>query len=106
MANVLTIGLGRLIGQERYFRLRYEDFIEDPDDALQKIGDFCGFDTSKINCSKEIPVTHYVDGNRIRLQKTVRLDTSQPQINANLKWYQRALFYLLAGWLEKFLGYL
>jgi hypothetical protein len=108
--NIWVPLLGRLLGPGRYMLLRYEDFIEQPAEALQAIGEFCGFDASvlieRLNHGDYFEVGHRVGGNRVRLQGKLRLERRAKRKHGDrLKVYQRAMFACLGGWLQYLYGY-
>jgi len=93
---------------DRRLRLRYEDFVADPRAALGRIGAWIGEDLSGLltaeGATREAPVRHTSGGNRVRLQKEIR-------IRGDLGWTEhlprtdRALFWLMAGWMARGYGY-
>jgi hypothetical protein len=94
---------------ERRQRIRYEDFATDPRATLARIGAWLGEDLSTLVTSdhalqQPVPVRHTVRGNRVRMLKEIK-------IRADFAWREhlpgrdRALFWLLAGWLAARYGY-
>ena len=94
---------------ERRMRLRYEDFVTDPDAALARLGAFVGEDLSGLLTPERAlrqpaPPRHTPGGNRVRLQKDV-------QVRQDFGWREqlpaedRALFWRWAGWLARRYGY-
>lgn len=65
--------------KDRYLRIKYEDFTEDPESTLKEIGQFLNVDfqgeISKLNEECELPIMHQISGNRLRSQKRIRLRT-------------------------------
>jgi hypothetical protein len=109
-ANLWPSILGRSLGPERYLRLRFEDFLAEPESSLEKIGRFCGFDPreiiERIKRDDSFPVGHMTGGNRIRLEEKIRLTQGRPQCRGErLRQRDRRLFTLLGGWLNRFYGY-
>lgn len=110
ITNIWVPLLGRLIGSDRYMLLRYEDFIEDPAAALQTIGQFCGFDAAvlieRINRDDDFHVGHTVGGNRVRLQRKVKLKRGvKRKCGGRLKLHHRVLFGCWGEWLRLLYGY-
>lgn len=109
-ANVLTTLLGHMLGQNRYIRVRYEEFVKDPYYVITKIGHFVGFDcanlTHMLDEQAYFSVGHQVGGNRVRHQGKIQLKNNVSNRHRNvLKYYQRAIFFLLGGWLQIKYGY-
>ncbi len=84
--------------------LRYEDLVDNPEKELEKILETIGlsFEKGMLNFSKV--EQHQIAGNRLRLRKDreIKKDLSWKE---NLSWFDLFLFYLFAGFLNKFYGY-
>lgn len=111
-ANAGAMMLGKKLGKGRYLRLRYEDFVENPEPAIRRIGRFAGFDSGelveKIRAEEFFHVGHMVGGNRVRLNKYVKLkkpDRKKQRKNSLLRAGQRLVFLILCGRLQQYYGY-
>jgi hypothetical protein len=88
-----------LNSQESYCRVKYENFVENPENSLAKIGDFLGVDfAAQINMLKleqKVPLGHQLDGNRLRKKEKIIL---QPDLEwkSKLGFEYRLLFWLFA----------
>jgi hypothetical protein len=91
-----------------YIRIRYEDFVSQPREVLRKLGEFLGADfeaqAEMLEKGLPIPLTHQIQGNRMRSQKriTLRLDD---EWRAKLRWHHRTLFWLTSWPLAILYGY-
>ncbi|HZS34181.1 MAG TPA: sulfotransferase [Methylomirabilota bacterium] len=111
--NLWVSLLGRLVGPERYRRMRYEDFLADPATSLRTIGAFLRVDVeelvTRVQRADEFVVSHVVGGNRLRMQRAVRLwhpaAAAAPGSAPALLERDRRRFLALAGWLEHRYGY-
>jgi hypothetical protein len=108
--NVWTSLLGRFLSEHRYMLLFYEDLVADPATALQKIGQFCGFDPleliARINRNDDFQVGHRVGGNRVRLQSKIKfLRGSNQYYGDTLKLSHRLVFGFTGEWLNRCYGY-
>jgi len=107
-ANLQSAFVFSRLPPDRRMRLRYEDFVMDPRAVLARIGAWLGEDLSGLltadGVTRATPVRHTSGGNRVRLQKEIR-------VRGDLGWTEhlprgdRALFWLLAGWLARGYGY-
>ncbi|MHA1273459.1 MAG: sulfotransferase domain-containing protein [Promethearchaeota archaeon] len=82
-----------------YFRLRYEDFLKEPEKYLKELGNFLDIDFSPqikmINREEIIPLSHQIAGNRIRSQVNLRLNGKNKEVwKKKLSWQYRLLFWL------------
>lgn len=110
VANVRTAQLKAALPPDRYLLLRYEDFIDQPAAALDRIGRFCNLDLAPLSAAIEqeqsFVVGHMVGGNRLRLQGQVQLRRGRGMSDPRrLKLHQHVLFHLIGGWLERHYGY-
>ncbi len=109
-ANLAAAAAGRVVGPERYLRVRYEDLVTDPEGTLAAIGDRFDVDLQpvmrRIRADDAFDVGHQVSGNRLRFQDEVRVRRGAPTAaGASLSPGQRALFTLLGGALNRRYGY-
>jgi hypothetical protein len=88
--------------------IRYEDFVEQPQETLGRIGRISDIDFSSIATDllheKEMTVGHMIAGNRVRLSGTIRL---RPDYDwkAQLSPSDRRTFWFLASPLARRYGY-
>ena len=109
MLNLGAERLKNIVGPQRYLRLRYEDFVRDPESALRRIGEMVeGLDLAPIG--KAIhggaaarPV-HQIAGNRLRMNETIRLSMDEAW-RADMPSKSRRDFSRLCGWLLQRYGY-
>lgn len=109
-ANAIVTILTRYLPSGRYLRIRYEDFIDEPQSTLSKVAAFTGFDLvpvqQRIASQDHFEIGHIVAGNRLRFQQRVQLRTaSVEKQRTQLTGRVRALFWLLGGWLQHYYGY-
>lgn len=112
LANSIAWGLGRALGRGRYLRVKFEDLLRAPEETLREIGDFMGVSLDsvvrKINHDEPVEVGHNVGGNRVRLNRTIRLQRDKapnPRPWTQLDRYHRMLFATSGQWLNLALGY-
>lgn len=98
-----ALQLGALIGDDRYFRFRWEDFCAAPEPVLDQICRFLGVEPVSLvaRVNNEI---HHVIGNRMRLQP-VRPIRSDEKWQEALKPTQRLAAERCAGQLNRSFGY-
>lgn len=98
-----ALRLGALVGEDRYFRFRWEDFCAAPEPVLDRICEFLGVEpvdlVSRVNAE-----THHVIGNDIRL-RPVRPIRSDEAWREALEPSQRLAAERYAGELSRSLGY-
>jgi hypothetical protein len=108
-ANLQSAFVFAHLRPERRLRLRYEEFVSDPQTALARLGAFVGEDLSGLLTPERAirqpaPQRHTPGGNRVRLQKEV-------QVRQDFGWMDqlpaadRAFFWRWAGWLARRYGY-
>ena len=108
VANMVSAWLRRYLPRERSVRLRYEDFITQPEIELERIGRLVDLDFSPLAASviagEPMQVGHTIAGNRLRMAGSVRL---QPDLEwtEKLTAGERAKCWLLSGWLMSAYGY-
>jgi hypothetical protein len=108
-ANLQSAFVYAHVRPERRMRLRYEDFVTDPEAALARIGALVGEDLSGLltpdrAIRQPAPARHTPGGNRVRLLREV-------QVRKDFGWMEqlpaadRAFFWRWAGWLAHHYGY-
>jgi len=112
LANGIAWGLGRALGRGRYLRVKFEDLLRSPEETLREIGDFMGVSLDpvvrKIDRDEPVEVGHNVGGNRVRFNRTIRLQRDKapnPRPWTQLDRYHRILFATGGQWLNLALGY-
>ncbi len=106
--NLFCGWVKRRLPAERTMRLRYEDLVAKPRESLSRIADWIGLDFGQlmpgIDAGQELHKGHTVAGNRLRMQKRLRL-------KADIEWQRklpsrdRLIIWAGAGWLMKAYGY-
>ena len=98
-ANTIALVTPGLSLRSRVLRVRYEDLVERPDEALGRIGAFLGADLSevrrKVRGGESFPVGHNTGGNRMRQGGAVKLRVDR-EWERRLPAVERAAFWLLA----------
>jgi hypothetical protein len=107
-ANLLIAALlGRRKG--RYLRLRYEDFLADPEAALDRVGPFLGVELSAVGqevaAGRPIPVGHIVAGNRLRQDGAIVVRRTPSSNGQKLRPGERRTFSWIAGPAAHIFGY-
>ena len=109
LANSIAQRLGRKIPEKNYIQIKYEDLVAQPETVLKRIEGFLEVDLSEAitRIQKESPFhpKHNVGGNRLRLEKEIKLKKSYSAKKISLSAYHRLIFNLIAGRLHKKLGY-
>jgi hypothetical protein len=98
-----ALRLASLVGEDRYFRLRWEDFCVRPDESLDRICRFLGAEPTELIAGvNERP--HHVIGNRMRLNPvgSIRSDESWPGAMTS---QQLATCERVAGRMNRLFGY-
>lgn len=107
--NLLSELLSRRLKPGRAARVRYEDFVEEPRPALEKVGRTVGLDLSglaeKIASGDAFEVGHNIGGNRVRMTESIRLRPNAGEWRGTLSPREETLTWLLAGWLVRRYGY-
>jgi hypothetical protein len=95
--------------RSRYLRLRHEDFVQDPEAALQRLERFLGISlatpAAMLRDGFAFPVVHVPTGNRIRLAGEVRFRRDPTRRSSALPPDQSRAFWGVAGALARFYGY-
>jgi hypothetical protein len=109
LANSIAQRLGSLVPQKRFIQIKYEDLLNSPEITLQRIGGFLNIDISElitlIKNKTLLHPDHNVGGNRLRLEKEITFNTSYNSKKVELALYQRLIFKLIGGRLNKRFGY-
>jgi hypothetical protein len=98
------------LGKKRYLRVRYEDFLDHPEQELSRIGEFIDVEVddlvARLRRGERFEVDHMVGGNRVRFERAVAV-TRSPAAGAQgtLDRRHRLLFALLGRWLNVRYGY-
>ncbi|SIR46648.1 sulfotransferase family protein [Halanaerobium kushneri] len=78
-----------------YIRVKYEDFVENPDKSLSRISKYLDVDLSEqinmLKKQKEIPLGHQLAGNRLRNKKKIIL-RNDDEWKEKLNLYNRLVF--------------
>lgn len=93
---------------DNYCRIRYENFVAHPDQALHKLGRFLNIDFAPqirmIENQKNIPLSHQISGNRLRSQRKLTLKEDM-QWKKSLRLRHRLLFWVFNWPLALYYGY-
>ncbi|HEU4641452.1 MAG TPA: sulfotransferase [Gemmatimonadaceae bacterium] len=108
--NLFAASMRRVVGDDHYMLLRYEDFMADPSGALLRIGDFIRMDMGELIDRVErrgaFEVGHMVAGNRVRFQRLIRLRGPDAEHQEELlRRGHRVLFSAIGGRLNRHFGY-
>ncbi|MDZ7627735.1 MAG: sulfotransferase [Parvularculaceae bacterium] len=102
MVNLAAEGLRRVVGMERYLRVRYEDFVAEPLPVMTKIGEMIGVDLTasgaQLAAGEGMRAGHQIAGNRLRLNPSIKLEVDQSW-RSEMPAAKRRLFETSSGWL-------
>lgn len=105
--NVLSLIIC-LVRRKQSVRMRYEDFVAEPQAQLERIGRVCGLDYSAtaqaLLAGESLKVEHPIAGNRMRMKGSVTLKPDW-EWRERLPARDRAVCWLCAGWLLLAFGY-
>ncbi len=106
--NALSeVSTGRVFKVKKHF-VRYEDFVEDTEGTLKKIGDFTGIDfhyvEQAIHAGEALSVGHTIAGNRVRMTGVIRLNPDYGWVKL-LPQKDKRIFWSIAGFLAAKYGY-
>ncbi len=97
------------LGPERTMRLRYEDFVEDPEGALERIGSLLGLDLAGVadaaSSGRPMRAGHNVGGNRTKKSGIITLRPDAQEWRGALSAREQRLTWALIGWLMRRYGY-
>lgn len=107
IANCLAWALGMSLGEDRYFRVHFEDLLSKPKSVLSNIEAFAGIDLSsimeKVAARQSFSIGHNVGGNRLRHKKRLRLRLKRKEDRrpwSQLGLYHKVLFGIFGQWLN------
>lgn len=107
-SNLVSEALGRVVGRERYVRVRYEDLMRDPPAALASLEGVVGHRLASVGeraaRGEAFSTGHTIAGNRVRMEGEVRL-RSRGSWRDGLEDRDRRLFRFLAGPIMRRYGY-
>lgn len=108
VVNIAAEMLRWKVGRANYLRLRYEDFVVDPVGAMEKISDMTGVDLTEIGCrlqaGEPIQPAHQIAGNRLRMNKSIRL-AHEENWRSKMPAGMQTAFNGMSGWLLRRYGY-
>ena len=82
-----------------YIRIKYEDFVKNPENSLNRIAKYIDIDLSEqinmLKKQKEIPLGHQLAGNRLRKKKKIILKNDDAW-KEKLTFYNRLIFSLFS----------
>lgn len=94
---------------DRTCRVRYEDLLVNPEQALQLIQSVCGVDLTSVIAAalNETPldVGHTIAGNRLRMKKVVAFKRKMIHAPKRISRIDTLSYSVLAHWLGAFYGY-
>ena len=97
------------LGPDRAMRLRYEDFVADPEGALGRIGSLIGLDLGDLaraaSSGEPMHAGHNVGGNRTKKSGTITLRPDEQEWRGALSPKEQRLSWALMGWLMRRYGY-
>jgi hypothetical protein len=97
------------LGPKRAMRLRYEDFVADPNSALERIGSLIELDLTGVaeaaSAGKPMQVGHNIGGNRTKKSGIVTLRPDAEEWKSALSPTEQRLSWMLMGWLMRRYGY-
>jgi hypothetical protein len=97
------------LGPGRAMRLRYEDFVADPEAALGRIGSLIGLDLAGVaeaaSSGEPMRAGHNIGGNRTKKSGYVTLRPDAREWRKALSPAEQRLAWALMGWLMRRYGY-
>jgi hypothetical protein len=97
------------LGPKRAMRLRYEDFVADPQAALGRIGSLIGLDLTDVakaaSSGQPMRAGHNVGGNRTKKSGYITLRPDEQEWKSALSPAEQRLSWVLIGWLMRRYGY-
>lgn len=108
VANLVSGWLRRYLPADRSIRLRYEDFVSQPEVELERIGRLIGVDleslAAAVGLGQSMGLGHTIAGNRIRMSGSVRLRPDAEWME-KLTLLEQAECWAVSGWLMAAYGY-
>ncbi len=87
--NLFNALVCRKIGKDNFIKVRYDDLLAEPVKELTRIQEKFGIDLSRpkdlIAAGQPLSVGYFFEGNRIRLQESIRLKQKKASYPANIK---------------------
>jgi hypothetical protein len=106
--NLATEQLRRVVGPERYLRVRYEDFVANPAETLAHIGNMTGIEFDNVAASLErneaLEPHHQMAGNRLRMNQSIKMSRDESW-REEMPEPKRRLFERACGWLLRRYNY-
>jgi hypothetical protein len=97
------------LGPKRTMRLRYEDFVADPNTALERISSLIELDLTEVadaaSSGKPMHAGHNIGGNRTKKSGTITLRPDTEEWKSALSPTEQRLSWMLMGWLMRRYGY-
>ena len=107
--NLISGWVCARLGPERAMRLRYEDFVADPQAALGRIGSLIGLDLAGVadaaSSGEPLRAGHNIGGNRTKKSGYVTLRPDAQEWRESLSPAEQRLAWALMGWLMRRYGY-
>ena len=107
--NLVTEWVCAQLGPKKTMRLRYEDFVADPEGALDRIGSLIGLDLTDLaqdaSSGKPMHAGHNVGGNRTKKSGTITLRPDVQEWRTALSPTEQRLSWASMGWLMRRYGY-
>ena len=107
--NLVTEWVCAQLGPKKTMRLRYEDFVADPEGALERIGSLIGLDLTEVadaaSSGKPMHAGHNVGGNRTKKSGTITLRPDEQEWRTALSPREQRLSWASMGWLMRRYGY-
>jgi hypothetical protein len=107
--NLATEWVCIQLGPRRTMRLRYEDFVADPQTALGKIGSLIELDLTSVadaaSSGKPMQAGHNVGGNRTKKSGVIVLRPDDEEWKTALSPKEQRLAWIIMGWLMRRYGY-
>jgi hypothetical protein len=102
LVNLAAEDLRRVVGPEKYLRVRYEDFAKNPAAVMDRIGAMIGVDLQGVGADlaggRVLNPNHQLAGNRLRLNASIKMDIDETWRSQMPEAKQR-LFGRVCGWM-------
>jgi hypothetical protein len=107
--NLLSEWVCMQLGPKRTMRLRYEDFVADPETALDRIGSLLELDLTGVaraaTAGEPMGAGHNIGGNRTKESGYVTLRPDIQEWKTELSPAEQRLSWMFMGWLMRRYGY-